>query len=232
MVKKQPRFRRALRIPVIAATTWLCLQFSSIAQNGQKPLILNLPSPAFVGTPSDVSLGPNVEKLSDKPRPPLMAPDDIVNLAPSAVITSSATNTTPEKLHKLVDGKKDTSEDNIVQLLKGLQYVQFDLGAEREVFAIVFWHSFDSPKVYHEVVVRAADDPDFKVNARTLFNNDAANKAGFGAGTDREYIETHEGRLIDTHGERMRYIRLYSNGSTDSSLNEYLEVEIYGRPPK
>ena len=33
------------------------------------PLALKLPAPAFKGTPKDLQLGPNVEPLSDKPRP-------------------------------------------------------------------------------------------------------------------------------------------------------------------
>jgi len=33
-------------------------------------------------------------------------------------------------------------------------------------------------------------------------------------------------------GVRARFIRLYSNGNSDSRLNEYTEVEIYARPSK
>jgi hypothetical protein len=51
-----------------------------------------------------------------------------------------------------------------------------------------------------------------------------------GAGTDREYFETNQGKLIDAKGVKARYVRLYSRGSTDSALNEYTEVEIYARP--
>jgi hypothetical protein len=47
-----------------------------------------------------------------------------------------------------------------------------------------------------------------------------------------EYSETFEGKTIDARGVKARHVRLYSKGNTDSSLNEYTEVEIYGRPLK
>ena len=85
-------------------------------------------------------------------------------------------------------------------------------------------------KVYHDVIVRVADDPDFIENARTIFNNDADNSSGLGVGTNREYVETYEGKLINARGVKARCIRFYSKGSTESALNEYTEIEVYGRP--
>jgi hypothetical protein len=80
-------------------------------------------------------------------------------------------------------------------------------------------------------VAQVADDPEFKENVRTLFNNDQSNLDGLGAGTNREYFETNEGKLIEGKGTKARYVRLYSKGSTESRLNEYTEVEVYGKPP-
>jgi hypothetical protein len=77
--------------------------------------------------------------------------------------------------------------------------------------------------------VLASEDPDFTKNVRTLFNNDQDNSSGLGVGADREYFETHEGRLIDARGAAVRYLRFYSKGSTESALNEYTEIEVYGR---
>ena len=73
-------------------------------------------------------------------------------------------------------------------------------------------------------------DPDFTQNVHTLYNNDRDNTAGLGAGADRQYFESYMGKVVDAKGARGRYVRLYSHGSTDSALNEYTEVEIYGRP--
>jgi hypothetical protein len=53
-----------------------------------------------------------------------------------------------------------------------------------------------------------------------------------GLGADRQYIESNQGKIIDARGARARFVRLYSNGSSDSKLNEYIEVEIYGRAAK
>ncbi|MCX6913442.1 MAG: hypothetical protein NT167_10410, partial [Verrucomicrobia bacterium] len=85
---------------------------------------------------------------------------------------------------------------------------------------------------YHDVIVQVADDADFIENVRTLFNNDQDNTSGLGVGTDREYFEAYEGKLINAKGTKARYIRFYSKGSTESALNEYTEMEVYGRPVK
>jgi hypothetical protein len=79
---------------------------------------------------------------------------------------------------------------------------------------------------------RVADDPDFIENARTVFNNDSDNSSGLGFGTNREYVETCEGKLINAKGVKARFVRFYSKGSTESALNEYTEIEVYGRQAK
>jgi hypothetical protein len=196
------------------------------------PLQLKLPEPSVVGTPRDIPLGSNIEAPSKTPRPPLMVPKDVKNVAPGSKITSSDPNATASGLAKLTDGDKEAVDASVLLLRKGAQWVQFDLGAPQEIFAIVIWHAHDQPKVYHGVIAQVADDPDMSVNLRTLFNNDLANACHRGAGTNREYFETREGKLIDAKGVKARYLRLYSDGSTDSALNEYTEVEIYARPPR
>jgi hypothetical protein len=110
--------------------------------------------------------------------------------------------------------------------------VQIDLGSPNEIYAIVVWHAHDTPKVYHGVIAQVADDAQFTQNVRTLFNNDQSNVDGLGAGTNREYFESNEGKLIESKGTVARYVRLYSKGSTETRLNEYTEIEVYGRPPK
>jgi hypothetical protein len=196
------------------------------------PLKLKLPPPAFVGTPQNVAVGSDVEPMSTKPRPPLMVPADVKNLAPGSLVTCSATNATAAALAKITDGVKDATDSSVALLRKGAQFVQFDLGDTKELYAIVIWHAHDTAKVYHDVIVQVSGDPGFEQNVRTLFNNDKDNSSGCGIGADREYFETCEGKLVDAKGAPGRYVRLYSRGSTESVLNEYTEVEIYGRPPK
>jgi hypothetical protein len=225
------------RLAVACALPLLCgtvnLPADDLAKSNSAalvPLKLDLPDPVFAGTPKEAPKGVDVEPVPKNPPPPLNVPADVRNLAPAAKISSSDHGASAANLTKIVDGKKSADQDSIVMLRKGLQWVQFDLGAPQEIYAVVFWHAHDVAKVYKSVVVQVADDPDFTANVRTLFNNDRDNSAGFGVGSDRQYFETYMGKIVAAKGAPARYVRLYSHGSTDSALNEYTEVEIYGRP--
>jgi hypothetical protein len=225
------RLRRNLLL-CLALVLWLpggnfCAGAEELA-----PLKIKLPAPTFIGTPSDSPASPNVEKPLGKPRPPLMAPADVTNVALGKPVTSSDTNAIAANLAKITDGEKEALDENVVLLRKGPQWVQIDLGSRQEIYAIVVWHAHDVAKVCHGVVVQVADNADFTENLRTLFNNDAENKVGQGAGANREYFETNEGKLIEGKGTPARYVRLYSNGSSEARYNQYTEVEVYGRPAK
>src|SRR5512133_3294512 len=230
-------FRNLVRPLLAGASLSLALLWfnSATVQNASAaddkvPLKLTLPAPAFKGTPKDIQTNSYTEPLSDKPRPPFMVPSGLKNVAQGAKITASDKNATAEALAKLNDGDKEASEQSIIYLRKGTQWVQFDLGAPQGLFVIVLWHAHNSAKIYHDVVVQVADDQDFIQNVRPVFNNDQDNTSGLGVGTNLEYFETHEGKLIDAKGVKARFVRFYSKGSTESALNEYTEVEIYGRP--
>jgi hypothetical protein len=199
---------------------------------GLVPLEIKLPTPMFKGTPKNLQVSPDVEALPEKPRPPLLVPPGLTNLAPGAKLTCSDRSIPRDALARLTDGDKEASDQTVLLLRKGIQHVQLTLGGPSEIFAILIWHSHASPKVYHDVVVQAADDQDFTQNVRTLFNNDKDNSSGLGVGADREYFETHEGKCIDAKGVKARCLRFYSKGSTESALNEYTELEVYGRPVK
>jgi hypothetical protein len=227
---------RLLRWALPACIAFAAMNVSSLtaaaAEGDLVPLDLKLPPPAFKGTPKDIQLSSYVEPLSDKPRPPMMVPAGLKNLAPGTKLTSSDKNATASTLAKITDGDKEANDESIIFLRKGTQWVQMDLGEPAEIFAIVLWHAHNSAKVYHDIIVQAADDADFIENVRTIYNNDQDNTSGLGVGTDREYFETHEGRLINAKGLKARYLRFYSKGSTESALNEYTEIEVYGRPAK
>jgi hypothetical protein len=197
------------------------------------PLVIKLPAPAFKGTPKDVQTNSYTEPYDPtKPRPLMMVPSGLKNLATGSKLTCSDKNVTADSLSKLTDGDKDASDQSIIFLRKGTQWVQMDLGSPQEIFALVIWHAHNMAKVYHDVIVQVADDPDFIENVRTIFNNDQDNTSGLGVGTDREYFECFEGKLINAKGVKARYVRFYSKGSTESALNEYTELEVYGRPAK
>jgi hypothetical protein len=206
--------------------------FAADSSGDKVPLVIKLPAPAFKGTPKDIQLSTYVEPLSDKPRPPMMVPAGLKNIAPGSKITCSDKNATAEALAKVTDGDKEASEQSIIYLRKGTQWVEMDFGSAQEIFAVVIWHAHNSAKVYHDVIIQIADDQDFLQNVKTIFNNDQDNTSGLGVGTDREFFEIHEGKLIDTKGVTARYMRFYSKGSTESALNEYTEIEVYGRPAK
>jgi hypothetical protein len=196
------------------------------------PLVLDLPKPAFVGTPPvDLPTNGLIEPYDPKkPRPPMLVPRGLKNLALGAKLTCSDTNATAETLKKITDEDKDPYDESIIFLKRGTQYIQMDLGSPCELYAAAIWHAHNMLKVYHDVVVQVADDPEFKQSVRTLFNNDQDNSSGLGLGTDREYFETREGKLINLKGIKARYLRFYSRGSTNGGLNEYTEIEVYGRP--
>jgi len=226
---------KASKLPglgLLAAGAACCGLIFNSSAGDLVPLQIKLPAPAFVGTPSDSPASPDVEKPTGKPRPPLMVPPGLSNVALGKPVTSSATNTPPENLARITDGNKEADESSIVLLRKGVQWVQIDLGSPQEIYAIVVWHAHDTPKVCHGVVVQVGDNSAFTENVRTLFNNDRENGDGLGVGTNREYFETHEGKLIEGRGTIARYVRLYSRGSTESRMNNYTEVEVYGRPAK
>jgi hypothetical protein len=206
----------------------------ALAADALVPLILDLPHAAFVGTPpNDLQTNSYTEPYDpNKLRPPMLVPPGLKNVARGSKLTCSDTNATAETLAKLTDEDKDAYDQSIIFLRRGTQYVQMDLGSPHEVFAIVIWHAHNMLKVYHDVIVQVADDPDFKQSVHTLFNNDQDNTSGVGVGTDREYFETREGKLIDAKGIKARYIRFYSRGSTNGGLNEYTEIEVYGRPAR
>jgi hypothetical protein len=185
----------------------------------------------FEGTPQDIKV-PNLETPLGKPRPPFLAPAGTTNVARGKPVASSTLDPTAGDLEQLTDGNKEGKDGSYVELGAGVQQVTIDLGSKHTIYAVLLWHYHKQPRVYNDVVVRVADDPDFLENVRTVFNNDHDNSAGLGIGKDRNYVETAEGRLVDARGVEARYVRLYSNGSNATPLNHYIEVEVFGRPMK
>lgn len=200
-------------------------------QAGLQPLPIALPKPLFEGTPENLK-APNLEKPLGKPRPPFLAPAGTENLARGKPVTSSDAQPAIGDLEFVTDGEKSGLDGSYVQLGGGLQYVTIDLNQKCTIYAILFWHYHKQARVYNDVVVRVADDPDFITGIRTLFNNDFDNSSGLGIGKDLNYVETAEGKLVDAKGVEARYVRLYSNGNHANALNHYVEVEVYGRPAR
>jgi len=193
-----------------------------------KPLEFDLPKPVFIGTPKDVPAGTRMEPATGKKAPALMVPKDTVLLSEYMEVGSSDEEPIIGELDLVTDGDKEAADGSYVELGPMLQWVQIDLEEVSKIFAIVVWHYHMDARVYHDVVVQVADDPDFITNVRTVFNNDHDNSSGLGVGEAYEYFETNQGKVIDAKGVEARYVRLYSNGSTSSDQNHYTEVEVYG----
>ncbi len=191
-------FRHAValwRLPIIllaAATFSSVLPIDADAQEpSQKsgdvaPLPLVLPAPALKGTPQNLPTNTSAPPFTDKTPAPFFAPKGVKNVALGKPVSSSNPTPFQGELQQITDGKKQAFEENVVTLRKGMQWVQIDLQAEYNLYAIVVWHDFSVAAVYRDVIVQVSDDPEFETGVQTLFNNDQSNHSGLGAGTDRE----------------------------------------------
>ena len=223
---------RGFTASLIVCGIGTCLTLSAADQE-LAPLPLKLPLPTLKGTPDDLPKGANIEPPPEKPRPPFLAPKGATNVALNKKVTSSDRRPITGDLSQITDGKKEAYDDQAVEMRKGVQWVQIDLGEACDIYAVVVWHDHRVLQVFRSVVVQASDDPDFIENVAVLYNNDTENAAGLGIGFDRQYFETQHGRLIPAAKDvRARYLRLYSKGSNLSALNCYQEVEVYGKLAK
>jgi len=205
---------------------------AAMAQDpGKEVLKITLPKPMFVGTPKNIRTA-NLEMITGKPRGPFMVPVGTVLLSAGKPVAASDKEPVIGEVAFVTDGKKSGEDGYYVELGPMLQWVQIDLGKSQELLAVVAWHYHSQARVYRDVVVQVSDDKDFIGGVTTIFNNDHDNTSGLGAGKDREYIETFDGKLFDPKGVKARYIRLYSGGNTSNDMNHYVEVEVYGLPAK
>lgn len=193
-----------------------------------EPLDIKLPQPMFVGTPTNFDVE-NLEEPLGKPRPPFLVPAGTRNLAYGKPVYSSYEPRIGE-LWRITDGYTEATSYSYVELGPGHQHITIDLEEMCTIYAITVWHYHMSARVYLGVVVQVSDDPDFITNVRTVFNNDIGNSLGFGVGEDYQYVETHEGKLIDAGGITGRYVRLHSRGNTDNEFNHYIEMGVHGKP--
>jgi hypothetical protein len=216
----------------IAAIGLAALAPVAAAQDpGKEILKISLPKPMFVGTPKNIRT-PNLEMVTGKPRGPFMVPVGTTLLSLGKPVTASDKEPVIGEVAFVTDGKKSGEDGYYVELGPMLQWVQVDLGKSCELQAIVAWHYHSQARVYRDVVVQVSDDKDFISGVTTVFNNDHDNTSGLGAGKDKEYIETFDGKLFDPKGVKARYVRLYSGGNTSNDMNHYVEVEVYGLTAK
>lgn len=215
----------------ITALAFADPQTSQSASEKIMPIEIELPKPMFIGTPQNIGVE-RLEKPLGKPRPPFMAPVGTKNVALAKPVASTDEEPIIGEIVMITDGDKEGMDGSFVELGPFEQHITIDLETRHEIYAIVMWHYHKQARVYFDVVVLTADDPDFITNVKVLFNNDHDNSSGLGVGDDLHYVETAEGKLIDAKGVQGRYVRLYSNGNNSNDLNHWIETEVYGRPVK
>ncbi len=190
-----------------------------------------LPAPHSSGTPKDIK-SDNLEPDPGpgKLRAPIMVPagfDKKITTEDTKVTTSDEAITGENEY--VVDGDKTPDATCMLQLPAGLQWVQLDLGSERVVSGVCVCHDPGGDRVYKDDIVQLSSDEQFKKGVVTIFNNDHDNTAKLGVGTDKEYRERNDGRPIDGRMTKARYVRCYSNGSTSEPVNNYVEIEVFGK---
>ncbi|WP_414663158.1 galactose-binding domain-containing protein [Horticoccus sp. 23ND18S-11] len=202
------------------------LALAASAGAADVPLKVEYPKPLFAGTPRPISLA-NLEAANTK-RADIMVSADVKLLSKGKTVTSSDALPVIGELTYLTDGDKTGIDGAYVELGPGVQWVQVDLGATAKVAAVAVWHFHSQARVYHDVIIQVSDDKDFKKGVTTIFNNDDDNSAKLGKGSDKSYVETNHGRILEAKGAAGRYVRLISNGNTSDELNHYCEVEVFG----
>lgn len=220
-----------MKLDKVMLTMILAALAVTVTAQDRVQLKIELPDAQFVGTPKDIR-SPNLEPpRGGKPRPPIDVPagaDKVISL--DCKVTSSDSDPIIGELSFITDGDKDHDAATYVELSPGTQWVQIDLGAEKEIHAACVWHYHGEARVYRDVICQISNDADFIDGVVTVFNNDHDNSSKQGAGRDKEYIETNEGRPFAINGVKGRYVRFYSNGNTSNEMNHYTEIEIFGKP--
>jgi len=190
-----------------------------------------LPPPHSSGTPKEIK-SDNLEPDPGpgKLRPPIMVEPEYAKklTTENTKVTTSEEAVTGDNDY-VVDGDKTPDATSMLQLPGGLQWVQLDLGAEHTVSAVCVWHDQGDERVYKDVIVQISNDANFVDGVTTIFNNDHDNTAKLGKGKDKEYRERNDGRPMDAKLSKGRYVRCYSNGSTSEPVNNYIEIEVFGK---
>ncbi len=200
---------------------------TSAASGGKVALSTGIPPELIEGTPQPIKV-PNLEQAPTS-APVLMVPEGTTLLSAGKPITASDDFPIIGELEYITDGDKEAGEGYFVEIMDGVQWVQIDLEAPADLAAIWIWHYHSQARAYHDVIVQVSNDPEFATGVTTLFNNDYDNSAEQGKGSDKPYVDSRYGKLIDAKGTNAQYVRLYSNGNTANDMNHYIEVEVYGQ---
>ena len=214
-----------IRLSLYSLALGLAAPFSTRAA---ETLTTEIPPETIEGTPMPIKVANLVQAPPSSPT--LSVPDGTVLLSKGKIVTGSDDFPIIGDLEYITDGDKLGGEGYFVELMDGLQWIQIDLEATSELAAVWIWHFHSQARAYHDVIVQVSDDAEFKTGVTTLFNNDYDNSAEMDQGSDRPYVESRFGLLVDAKNTKARYVRLYSAGNTSNDMNHYIEVEVFGKP--
>ena len=189
-------------------------------------LKIEWPNPTIKGTPDSLPVGPTVEPLMTNDPALFMVPKGVVNVAKGKTVTASDKPFTGE-FSFVTDGDREAQDESVLEIRKGVCWTAVDLGKEYSIAAIAVWNDHRYYQVYYDVIIQIADDAAFTKNLRTLYNNDLDNSSKQGIGTDKEYIETRWGKVVNAKGEKARYVRTFTKGGSLSAGNSRQEIEVY-----
>ena len=145
-----------LRVAAVLLVCASTMPWAMADEATTEELKLELPEPYFGGTPLDY-FGANLEEPNYKPRPPFHVPPGVVNLAAGKPITSSVPEPEFGELSFLVNGDKSYKDESLLALDRGMQWIQIDLEASCNLYALTLWHFHQGDRVYFDVTVRVSD---------------------------------------------------------------------------
>jgi hypothetical protein len=175
-------------------------------------------------------LGGRPTKLAQKP-PLVRVPPDVDNVARGKLVSLPDDSVQMGEPDYITDGDKRRKHFVEFDPKDHTNHITIDLGSEYEIYAVAWWHCFERAAVYYDVVVQLGRDQGFEESV-TLFNSDHDGSLGLGKGEDLNYVETYKGWLAGSSGAKARYVRLYSHHNSKNLVNQYTEVEVYGRLPR
>ena len=106
------------------------------------------------------------------------------------------------------------------------RYIEIDLGKSFNLCKLNMFRYYKDSRMYGATTILLSDEIDFS-NAIQIYNSDTRNVHGFGAGNDRKYIETYDGKEINFNTTRARYIRIYVYGRDGATTDHFVELEVY-----
>ncbi|WP_135550227.1 fibronectin type III domain-containing protein [Paenibacillus cymbidii] len=160
----------------------------------------------------------------------------------NAAVTTNGMVTNAVSLGKLVDGDRTTSAYALIDASTGPKWVQLDLGESLPITRVNVLNDYNNtaPRTGRDITIQLSNDATFATGVTTIFNNDADNSAGQGAGTDAAYVEPTDGTgksITLSSPVSVRYVRSWANGhirSSDGStqtVNTPVELEVYTATP-